>query len=99
MIQAGAITTLRVAAPHPFSVVSASGLSLPPGSVELVGALSFEIGNVHAAPNDTIDVTLSLPPGSNPTEAYKWNGTAYELYPLSKTTIDSSDELTLALTD
>ena len=82
-----------------FSVVSAAGVSLPPGSVELVGALSFEIDNVPAAPNNTIDVTLTLPPGSNPTEVYKSNGTEYELYPLSKTTVDSSDEITLALTD
>ena len=79
-----------------FSVVSADDPTLPPGAVNLVGAVSFEISGVPSG--GIADVNIVLPPGSNPTEAYKWTGSEYELYPLSKTKVDGR-VMTLELTD
>ena len=70
--------------------------SLPEGIVAPAGALSFSISQVtHGG---TIQVTLKLPAGSNPTAVYKWDGSKYSLYPPEKVSING-DELTLSLTD
>jgi large repetitive protein len=69
---------------------------LPAGVVAPTGALSFSLGEV--AHGGTIDVTLKLPPGSEPTEVYKWAGSEYRLYPAEKVKI-AGNEITLALTD
>jgi large repetitive protein len=69
---------------------------LPAGVVAPAGAVSFSLGEVaHAG---TIDVTLELPAGSEPTAVYKWTGSEYRLYPAEKVKI-SGNEITLELTD
>ena len=69
---------------------------LPAGVVAPAGAVSFSLGEV--AHGGTIDVTLELPAGSEPTAVYKWTGSEYRLYPAEKVKI-SGDEITLELTD
>jgi hypothetical protein len=78
------------------SVEVVSPSVLPPGVVAPVGALSFSVSGVSHG--STIDVTLLLPPGSEPTEVYKWAGSEYRLYPAEKTKI-AGNKVTLELTD
>jgi hypothetical protein len=69
---------------------------LPPGLVAPVGAVAFSVDELSAF--GTIDVTLVLPSGSEPTEAYKSVGETYELYPADKTKFHGN-EITVELTD
>ena len=69
---------------------------LPPGLVAPVGAVTFTVSELAAF--GTIDVTLVLPSGSEPTEAYKSVGGQYEPYPAAKTKFHGN-EITVELTD
>src|ERR1019366_1468345 len=50
------------------SVEPVSPVGLPPGAVAVVGGLSFSVSGVPVGAS--IDVTLNLPPGSEPTNVY-----------------------------
>lgn len=69
---------------------------LPAGLVAPVGVVSYEVTNV--APESTISVTFKLPPGSEPTGAYKLIEGEYIQYPASKTKING-EQVTLEITD
>ena len=76
--------------------VESAPTGLPPGLVAPVGTVSYEVAEVM--PGGTVDITLKLPPGSEPTAVYKLVHGEYFLYPADKTKI-SGDEVTLEVTD
>ena len=74
---------------------SIAGAGLPQGAVALVGQVGYTVSGVPVG--GTADVTLELPPGSDPTAVYKLvNGSYVKLGPMAS--IDG-DQITLHLTD
>ena len=74
---------------------SIAGAGLPQGAVALVGQVGYTVSGVPVG--GTADVTLELPPGSDPTAVYKLvNGSYVNLGPMAS--IDG-DQITLHLTD
>ncbi len=68
---------------------------LPEGGIAVVGALSYTVSHLH--PGASVNVTIELPPGSDPTNVYKYeSGTYVDVTSLA--TI-SGDTLTMHLTD
>jgi hypothetical protein len=77
------------------SVAEVSSGDLPPGVVDLSGALSYTIGGLTAG--STIQVTVELPEGSAPSAAYKRVGGDY--VDVTNLASFNGDTVTLTLTD
>ncbi len=69
--------------------------SLPSDVVDLTGALSYGVSGLSAG--STIQVTITLPSGSNPGSAYKLINGSYQ--DVSSLAIFDGDTVTLSLTD
>ena len=72
-----------------------AGNSLPSGAAVLTGALSYQVDGLTLG--GSIDVTLQLPAGSNPTNVYKLQGGSY--IDVSSIATIVGDTITLHLTD
>jgi hypothetical protein len=71
------------------------GNALPSGATVLTGALSYTVTGVPVG--GTISVTLQLPPGSDPTNVFKYQNGAY--VDVTSIATISGDTVTLLLTD
>ncbi len=69
--------------------------TLPSGATVLTGSLSYTVSGL--TPGASIDVTLQLPPGSDPTAVFKYQNGSY--VDLSSIATISGDTITLHLTD
>jgi hypothetical protein len=94
---AGPVTISTPTGTYLYNVTSqnANAVGLPVGAIAIVGALTYEVGNL--VPGQSIDVSIALPSGSNPSAVYKLENGSY--VDVSSLATISGDTITLHLTD